>query len=538
MPQDPNLMYDQYGNPIGSRISPSMLRQVMPPNVNLNIQPALATLGQQQELAKLPEYPQYGDPQFRQGKLRTILNAIAGGLAGASGGPQAGILAGQTLRDMPYTQALQRYQSQVAPILERQRIEQEQQERAAKEYQLQTGRVGATSLAGYRESEEERKLRETGIKAGDLERKNRLAANRIDHVNYMMTHPKNPMEFLSGVDFSDPEAVAHAQETIEMYRQFTRAAPPWWQDYISASPEKKKEMDAAFQARAASTAKGQVQVLGTPFQRAEASAGGHEVGPSKAVAGMTDKEKADYEEYQRIKEQQKSEQTAATTAARIETEKKEASKLANNLADQVIKDPDKAWDIYKLVPAAGREEFIAKITSEMKGRIPRHLDPIEQRAATGATTAKIHAGWLINALSSPTLQARIGPYKGRLTALNQRIGTQVFDKETKEEQEARKGEVKRYDIMQGLDPRSEEAMFLDLIKYLVLFEATSVSGTRPSWQLINFLSSTQGPEFDLQGSLANLHASQQASDMRLKGLYQPSKEGQPVTPKIKFEVIK
>jgi len=45
------------------------------------------------------------DPQYQNGRLRNVLNAIAGGLAGAAGGPEAGIKVGSSLRDMKFNRA-------------------------------------------------------------------------------------------------------------------------------------------------------------------------------------------------------------------------------------------------------------------------------------------------------------------------------------------------------------------------------------------------------------------------------------------------
>lgn len=86
----------------------------------------------------LKNRPQMADPQFHQGKGRTILNAIAGGLAGLRS-PEEGIKVGHELRFGPYERAVGQYQGNVAALQPAATAEQERTKHGLEEYKAVTG---------------------------------------------------------------------------------------------------------------------------------------------------------------------------------------------------------------------------------------------------------------------------------------------------------------------------------------------------------------------------------------------------------------
>lgn len=78
---------------------PQMPQTIQPINIQSN---PLGPAGQQ--LSQIHPLNQ-DDPQYKNSKIRTIFNAIAGGLAGAAGGPKVGAEIGAFLHDMKFNRA-------------------------------------------------------------------------------------------------------------------------------------------------------------------------------------------------------------------------------------------------------------------------------------------------------------------------------------------------------------------------------------------------------------------------------------------------
>lgn len=112
------------------------LQTPTPPNVYSRNYPAPIPINPAQRL--LPEenipVPQYEN--YRPSRGRTVLNAIAGGLAGASGGPLAGLTVGERLRDNEYNKALEDYQYKTFDRKRRLAEEEERFKRGKEETEL------------------------------------------------------------------------------------------------------------------------------------------------------------------------------------------------------------------------------------------------------------------------------------------------------------------------------------------------------------------------------------------------------------------
>ncbi len=135
---------------------PAIPQQINTPPVNIqepsrpaiHIQAAPPMPAQAAQEALKP--PDYYDPQYRNSKLRTVLNAIAGGFAGAAGGPKTGMEVGAGLRDMKFNRAMQDFETKQANYKTQRASEQERLALPEKETTLQTQRETAETLAGYR----------------------------------------------------------------------------------------------------------------------------------------------------------------------------------------------------------------------------------------------------------------------------------------------------------------------------------------------------------------------------------------------------
>lgn len=125
------ILYDELGRKIQSpdpNITPVQVASASPPIIAPNppvqsqtqqIQPVnipMASAGpaETQALALSQQMPQIAD--YPQSRGRTILNAIAAGLAGASGGPQVGLQTAKSLTNVPYQRALEDWQRRVAAL--------------------------------------------------------------------------------------------------------------------------------------------------------------------------------------------------------------------------------------------------------------------------------------------------------------------------------------------------------------------------------------------------------------------------------------
>ncbi len=505
----PEYILDENGNPIGSKIpqvqpnaSYSQLLQALRPmgqsNLPSPIQMAPILPGQQAEM-NLGKPPVYGDAQFAQGKLRTVLNAIAGGLAGAAGRPEIG----RELRDQPYTRAVQRYQSQLAPIKAQEAIEQERVTRSEKEQQLGIQKLQAQNLYTHRELQDEiakEKLAEAQrVNTANIEYKKGMSTDRIQRLDLLRR--KLPIEQLKDYDQLSPQM---QEQFANMYEAMHPLKPDTFEKYQAMTPEEQKQFQDFKTKQAQAVAQGQFNVTGSPKA----------IEVTGQKAGAVSKER---------------------TKARWEVEEEKVSKETDALAMQAINDPDSYWNYFNKVPRAGRDRFIDKTNQIIgMGKATKPINQQQQKTVDTAKTTVLHVNRLNELIDDPELQARVGPLQGRLSELNQTIGTEAFHRMTEEEKFARIQSVGTSGSISA-----KEAEFLSLMKYLVLFEASSTTGSsRPSWELVKYLGQTQGAKFDVEKIRANLKAAKEAAVYRIQGIYGPSSKGMPIEQPNQIQGIK
>lgn len=455
------------------------------------ITPAAPTYYENQLSAMRP--PQRGDDEFKNSRLRTVLNAIAGGFAGASGGAKVGMEVGSGLRDTKFDQATEQFKRALDLNKANQSSEKEQVARAEKEVQLGIQKDQQKYWADAR---------------------NRNATSAENRVDISQQRADTAADEATSKDKLRKDTVLNRQKKLDQLPPEVRSAQ-WFQalspegqesfaDYeLAKNPQNSlTHIEKAAEARTRGAATTAVSPLGQ--QAAAVTAG------TKAAASTVASANAP------LGGLEQSSVSAALAAAK--------------------ENPDTIHDIYAKLPTPREKAaFMGQYALDPTNKWPRKLNSEEEKIRVTAGTAIGHADIIIDMLKDPDLQKSVGPIQGRLAQLAQAIGGKPGDAVAN---------INSLDVTKGLNPASKEAKFLDLLKYLVLFEASSTSGTRPSWQLIKELKETQGAKFNLSRAIGNLEAAKTSAANRITQLFKPTSQGLDVknpgtTPKGRtYEVVK
>jgi hypothetical protein len=186
------------------------------PFAPIHAQPATPGPYQQQILNRAAP-PDINDPQYKNSRLRTVLNAIAGGLAGAAGGPEAGVKVGAGLRDAKFNRAQEAYDRQTEDLKLKAGIEKEQQTRGEKEV-TETTQRGTAILSGEKKQSDaalgEKKL-DLATKEQASKDKHRLELGK--YTEWKMNNPKldDLQYFMSLPDEDVPAAIAMMKKVNE-----------------------------------------------------------------------------------------------------------------------------------------------------------------------------------------------------------------------------------------------------------------------------------------------------------------------------------
>lgn len=163
---------------------------------------------------------------YQPGRLRTVMNAIAGGLAGAAGGPQVGFQTGQALHDIPFNRAMQSYEVKTADQARRLAIEKERQRQAEFATSAATREEAVSSAVAdkaenlkLKQADEERKKGELDRKKADDASKAAARQSRIDFLKFQQANPKaDKLQYL--LSAKTPE---EREARLETLREFTEA---------------------------------------------------------------------------------------------------------------------------------------------------------------------------------------------------------------------------------------------------------------------------------------------------------------------------
>src|ERR1017187_9097763 len=154
--------------------------------------------------------PQRNDPAYQNSRLRTVMNAIAGGLAGAAGGPKAGMEAGSYLHDMKYNRAMGDYTNNLGLQEKKVKSEEERQKVGNLEY-LSPFKAEAI---GAKANKDTASVGQTDRKLTAQEEENKSKELRRQVLNektqWELTNPgRNPLEFKMNLS---PEKLKVAEE--------------------------------------------------------------------------------------------------------------------------------------------------------------------------------------------------------------------------------------------------------------------------------------------------------------------------------------
>lgn len=482
---DPNMIQAvQGGNPLSytpSPAPPDVVPQVQPVPVNLH--PSVSA----QHIASMTP-PSINDPQYRPSGLRNVLNAIAGGLAGAAGGPQVGMETGAALRDYKYNRAMQDYKNKLALAEAQQKAEQQTFEQAIKPYQVAAPLYTAESLAERRAAQ----TRQTDIGLGIKRELAQTAARKVD------------------VQAAGQQSQAEHRKAIEKYMQAKLDNPKLddAQYMFNLPPDEQEAFKKMYQSlhpnqtmdprtKAYQTAMGRLGAQSSPegLAAAENIARVQGVGRQAALG------------------------TIATPAQQ---------ELADQLTAQLVKDPDN----YKaILDVAGTNLAVREhaLSSYLKGDdLPKQMSTTERTAATNSRTVLSHIENIKSLISDPEVQADLGAIKGRMMKAINAIGTDVLKKGP--EGSGVGDIIQRY----GATKSAKEEQLLNLLAYLVTFEASSTSGTRPSWQLIHYLNTySPRPEEDIAHFVGSIKGVEASALTRIKSAGQFTKGGMPMDQNVK-----
>lgn len=427
--------------------------------------------------------PSLTDPQYQPSKLRRVFSAIAGGLAGASGGAKVGMETGQALRDYKYNVAMQDYKNKLALAQEQQKAEEQTFRQATEPYRIAAPILSAESLAQRRADQTrqgdvglgiKQEVADTGkanvaVKAkaeSETERHHRIQEK---YLQWKMDNPKlDDMQFLfSLTDPEDQEAFKAMYKELHPAQMLTPGEREQEKINVQSDPRNLPKETAISQAKGAGT------------------------------------------------------QAAAVTPATPQQ-----ASLADQLAEKLHQNPDDYKAILNTTTDKAVKETALNKYLSTGGSLPKDLAPTARTAVLNAQTALGHIDNISKLLADPEIQKDLGPFKGRFLKAVNTIGDNIL----------KKGPEAGVDqkIMQayGQTKSAKEQQLLGLLAYLVTFEASSTSGTRPSWQLIHYLGSySPRPEEELSRFLGSMQAVKSSAQNRINSAYMPTERGQPIQDK-------
>jgi hypothetical protein len=372
--------------------------------------------------------PQRGDPQYTNGRLRTVLNAIAGGLAGASGGPKVGMEVGTSLRDSKYNRAMQDYNTNLGLRTQQAASESNRQKIGETAAGLAPKIVTADSLANSRAGNLEVRKGELTVKQDDQKSKQSHREELGKYTEWKMQpgHEKlDDLQYLTSL--SEDEAPA----ALAMLKKINEAK--------GNTPEAK-----AANATAVRQANIDTDAANIPKIAAVSGAKGFATA-SNAAAGRT-----------------------AEEGSQITTE------MQTSYQNLLKNDPTTATATLKMLPPGARLKLLNQ------AGIPAALPAKEQERLFNSKITLAHVGTARKLATDPMISKNLGALSGRLEIIKGKIGT--GDPDTLDYSKA----------IANLKPTEARKMgeFLNFLNYMVVWESTNLSGTRPAQRLIESLRET------------------------------------------------
>jgi hypothetical protein len=275
--------YDEFGRPIKNVIPPSAMQlptidqalqraPVSPiatatgPDFSpVNIQPAQPLPSEQVRQGIQPLDP--NDPQYKNSRLRIVLNAIASGLAGAAGGPKAGIETADALTNAKFNRA-QQQQNRILQLATMQGdVEKEQITRAEKAAQLGIQRGKEQAASTVKTEEQARKERETENRVNNtsslIESRTARAKGLQDKLNQLPPALREAMT-ISQMDEDQQMKVAEGYLIAHPKPQEDTASKTQAKINVESTPENISKISKTAAARGAASTSGRIAASGTP----------------------------------------------------------------------------------------------------------------------------------------------------------------------------------------------------------------------------------------------------------------------------------
>ena len=390
--------------------------------------------------------PQINDSAYKNSKLRTVMNAIAGGLAGAAGGPKAGIETGSYLHDLKYNRAMQDYNTNLALTEKKVKSEEERQKVGNLEYlsPFKAEAIGAKAnkdIASVGQTDRKLTAQEEENKSKELRRQvlNKKTQFEVDNPG------RNPLEYKMNLS---PEELKAAQE-IEKEEATNKANAGVGAAGAKAAATENAKLDV--------DTKRIGDVATVAGARGQAVARGREVGAEQG---------------------------------RLQIEKMpENVKRIGQIAHQAIGNMDQFEEIMKNVDPRLKAATVSQVLDSKD--LQNVLKPTQKTAVENSKVGLAHARTIQSLLDDPEIKGDWGPGMGRLEAIMSRYGGKSYaDNATGDAEHSRDAIATANDILTNvhkLGITGKQQKLLTSMAYLVTFEASSSSGTRPSWQLINYL---------------------------------------------------
>lgn len=450
IPPDDSVQYDQFGRPVRlSQPPPAPVGPAVPiynpaattpqPELpSINVTP-VNPMPHEQQLESLPPIPDPNDPRYHQSRLRTVLNAIASGFAGASGGPKAGLETAESLRNSAYNRDVQRAETQRKLIKPQVESEVERRRAGEEQIRLQTGQETAKSLASQRKEKEQIELEKNRQNQEKInlahQKQNSLEQYRKDeqqlkkYVADKKTDPIAIANWLDASDIADPEE----KEIVKKRRQ------ELWREEkagVRQTPEEAKALTTARE-------EAKVDVALSP--------------KGKEAAAVTSGARAG----------------AAETARRESQASIVTSQLEERYNSLVKTDPSTALQLIKDLPAGAKAKLLAS-------SIPKKLPARSEERINNAKITLNHVDSAIKLATDPDIAKNLGPIAGRIELIKGKIGT---------------GEPTYIDYDKAIanlapDQARKMGEFLNFLNYMIVWESTTLSGTRPAQRLIEQLITT------------------------------------------------
>ena len=451
--------------------------------------------------------------QFKQSKLRTVLNAIAGGLAGASGGPKVGAEVGTLLHEGPYMRAVRDWQMRDKNL-------ESQQEQESKRWATGV----AASGVGARQSAVAASVNNANVTATQAGQRLNLDAWRAftdQQVKYATANKPTPEEFKASMMASkDPAIAAVVNKMYEDHSPEGILASALARGRGANTATMELAADPAYQQNVLETAGSKVATEETARQRAQQT--------PEAIAGAAAREGAIAEARENAKGRAALDPGILARAKQISEDNPE-----NVLTFMATLPKEQQMALWRLP----QKEFATPPNVPIAGR---------NLLATARTTLG-HVDVMSGMIENPYIKANLKALSGRMQVLRSKVGGEFFDASGNSMGSPRPGvteietvALRPEKIKPGMPAKTAEQAeieqkFITYMNYLVIWESRTATGSgRPAQKLIEMMKASSPQHYmgynQIRGALSGIESSAQ---QQVDGILALTRGGSVTSPKKK-----